>query len=70
MASGFQLIVIILLGCIVVSLGKAMFHMASGPDQSGKTLQALSWRIGMSLALFALLMAGSYLHLISPHGSP
>jgi hypothetical protein len=70
MESGFQLVVFILLGCIVASLGKALFHMGSGPDQSGKTVQALSWRIGLSLALFALLMAGSYLHLISPRGGP
>jgi Protein of unknown function (DUF2909) len=67
--SGFKLVVVVLLGCIVVSLGKAMFHMGSGPEQSAKTVQALSWRIGMSLALFALLMAGYYLHLISPNGA-
>jgi DUF2909 family protein len=60
--------VIGLLICIVVSLGKAMFHMSSGPDQSARTVQALSWRIGMSIALFALLMLGAKLHWISPHG--
>ena len=66
----FKLVVFVLLGCIVLSLGKALFHMGSGPEQSAKTIQALSWRIGMSIVLFALLMAGSYLHLISPHYAP
>jgi Protein of unknown function (DUF2909) len=65
-----QMGVIVMLGCIVVSLGKAMFHMSSGPDQSGKTVQALSWRIGMSIALFALLMLSAHMHWISPHGMP
>ena len=64
----FKVLVIVLLGLIVTSLGKAMFHMSSGPEDSAKTVQALSWRIGMSLALFALLMVGAKLHWISPHG--
>ena len=65
-----QTAVIVILGCIVVSLGKAMFHMSSGPEQSAKTVQALTWRIGMSIALFALLMLGYWLHWISPHSMP
>jgi hypothetical protein len=70
MDSAFKTVVFTLLACIVLSLGKALFHMASGADTSGKTVQALTWRIGMSLALFALLMLGSYLHWISPRGGP
>ena len=70
MPAGFEIAVITLLLFIVASLGKALFHMSSGPDTSGELLQALSWRIGLSLLLFALLMGGWYLHLISPHGGP
>jgi hypothetical protein len=29
---------------------------------------ALTWRIGLSLALFVLLMAGFYFGIIEPHG--
>jgi hypothetical protein len=65
-----KILVLLLLVAIVASLGKAMFHMSSGAEQSAKTVQALSWRIGLSLALFLILMAGAYLHLISPHGAP
>ncbi len=68
MPQDFKVIVIVLLGCIVGSLGKALFHMSSGPSQSGAMVQALYWRIGLSLLLFVLLMTGARLHLISPHG--
>jgi hypothetical protein len=57
----FKIIVIALLGCIVLSLGKALFHMSSGPSQSGEMVQALAWRIGLSLVLFVLLMGGFYI---------
>ena len=70
MSSDFKVIVVVLLGCIVASLGKALFHMSSGPAQSGEMVQALYWRIGLSVLLFVLLMTGAYLHLISPHGAP
>ncbi|HEY6456873.1 MAG TPA: twin transmembrane helix small protein [Steroidobacteraceae bacterium] len=70
MPEEFKIVVIALLGCIVVYLGKGLFHMSSGPNQSDAMMQALAWRIGLSLVLFVLLMAGFYMHLISPHTGP
>jgi hypothetical protein len=70
MPEEFKVLVVVLLGCIVVSLGKALFHMSSGPSQSGQMVQALAWRIGLSLVLFVILMGGFYMHLISPHSGP
>ncbi|HEV2702108.1 MAG TPA: twin transmembrane helix small protein [Steroidobacteraceae bacterium] len=70
MPEDFKVVVILLLGGIVVSLGKALFHMSSGPNQSGEMVTSLMWRVGLSVALFVILMAGAYLHLISPHGAP
>jgi hypothetical protein len=66
----FKFLVLGLLASIVVSLGKALFHMSSGPSQSGEMVTALSWRIGMSLVLFVLLLGGYWAHLISPHAGP
>jgi hypothetical protein len=68
MPQEFKVIVLVLLGCIVASLGKALFHMSSGPNQSDEMIHALYWRIGLSLLLFVLLMTGAHLHVISPHG--
>ena len=60
-------LVVILLGAIVVSLGKAMFHLTAGPEQSQRMVRALTVRITLSIALFALLMIAWYLGRLSPH---
>ena len=52
----------------VFSLGQAMFAMASGPDESGKVVRALTRRIAISVLLFAALMVGWKLGWIQPHG--
>jgi hypothetical protein len=62
-----KILVVILLGCIVVSLGQALHAMSSGPEHSERVVRALSVRIGLSLVLFALLMLGWYLGLITPN---
>ena len=65
------LIVVVLLG-IVASLGKALFHMSSGGSDtaanSALMARALTVRIGLSIALFVLLMLAWYFGGISPHG--
>ena len=60
------LIVLVLIG-IVASLGRALFAMTAGPTSSKAMVNALTWRIGLSVALFVLLMVGWYTHLIVPH---
>jgi len=53
----FKYLVIVILLLILVSLGKALFHLSSSkPDQSGKMVKALAWRIGLSVFLFVLLL--------------
>jgi hypothetical protein len=65
-----KILIVLLLGVIVASLGKAMFHLSSGPEDSAKTAQALTFRIGLSIALFALLFIAWYFGGISPHNGP
>jgi len=53
----FKYLVIVILLLILISLGKALFHLSSSkPDQSGKMVKALAWRIGLSVFLFVLLL--------------
>jgi 4-amino-4-deoxy-L-arabinose transferase-like glycosyltransferase len=54
---------------IVVSLGSALFYLSRGRD-SQKLVRVLAIRVGLSLALFLLLMLAWYFGLISPHGGP
>ena len=63
-------LVVVVLGLIVASLGKAMFHMSSGPVDSAKTVQALTFRIGLSVALFVLLFIAWYAGALTPHNGP
>jgi hypothetical protein len=62
------LLALVCLLAIVVSLGSGLFHLSRGaPQDSAKLARALTVRIALSLALFALLMLAWYFGLISPH---
>jgi hypothetical protein len=61
------LIITIFLG-IVVSMGSALVFLIRDKGQSNRTLRALTVRIVVSVALFALLSVLWGLGLISPHG--
>ena len=62
------ILIIVLLVAIVVSLGHALSSMSSGPDRSQRMAQALTVRISLSVALFALLLVGYHFGWIQPHG--
>jgi hypothetical protein len=53
---------------IVASLGSALWHLVRGAGDSRRMVRALTWRIGLSIALFVLLMLAWYTGLIAPHG--
>jgi membrane associated rhomboid family serine protease len=64
-----RLLILGVLVAIVASLGSALFHLSRGSAADSRSLaRALTIRIGLSLALFALLMLAWYFGLISPHG--
>jgi len=66
-----RILIMLVLAAIVGSLGKALFHMssgASGPEHSARMARALTVRIGLSIALFALLMLAWYFGALQPHG--
>lgn len=49
---------------ILASLASALFYMMTGRDDPRKMARALTIRVGLSVALFALLMAGYYFGLV------
>ena len=63
-----SIVIIALLFAAVASLGHALWSMSSGPGHSERMAQALTARIALSVALFALLLAGHYFGWIQPHG--
>ena len=53
-------IVILFVVLIVISLGSALFYLVTDRGSSNRMLKALAIRVGLSLTLFLLLMAGYY----------
>jgi hypothetical protein len=60
-------LIVLTLLAIVASLGKALFSMSSGPEHSARVVQALSWRIGLSVALFVSVLLSYHFGWITPH---
>ena len=65
-----KILIIVTLFAIVISLGSALFHLSRGKGDSKKMARMLTIRIGLSVALFILLMLAWYNGLITPHGLP
>lgn len=63
-----QFIVIALLLVILGSLGSGLFFLVRDTQGSTRTVRALTWRIGLSIACFLLLLLGAALGWIQPHG--
>jgi len=64
----FKLLIIGLLFTVIISLGTALFHLSKSDGNSGELLKALTWRIGLSVAIFIILLIGQALGFIQPHG--
>ena len=63
----FKYVVLVALVLILGSLAKALFHLSgNSPGDDRKMVRALAWRIGLSVALFALLIVGYYQGWIEP----
>lgn len=63
-----EILIVVTLVAIIASLGHALFSMSSGPTDSKAMVRALTIRITLSVALFALLMLGWYTGHLQPHG--
>jgi hypothetical protein len=60
-------VIILLLG-ILGSLASALFYLVKDTHDSRRTVKALTWRVGLSIACFLLLLVGAATGLIQPHG--
>jgi len=60
-------IVLVFVG-IIASLASGLYYLVNDKGDSRRTLRALTWRIGLSVGLFAFLMLLIGLGVIEPHG--
>jgi len=63
-----KIVVIFILVLIVASLFSALVFLFKDKGRGNRTARALTWRIGLSVTLFALLMAGFYFGVIPRQG--
>ena len=61
-----KLLILAMLIGVVMSLFSALSSMSRGPQGAARTVRALTWRISLSVALFALLFLGQHLGWIEP----
>lgn len=63
-----KLIIVVALLAIVVSLGVALWRLISDRGESQRAVRALTFRIGLSIVLFVLLLLGMLTGVVVPHG--
>jgi hypothetical protein len=63
----FKIIILSLLMLVLVSLGSALYSMIKG-DTSDRMVKSLTWRIGLSVFIFLLLIIGQATGVITSHG--
>lgn len=54
----FKLVIVLLLVGVIVSLFSGLFFLFRDRGAGQRTVKALSFRVGLSVALFALLLVG------------
>ena len=64
----FKILIVLLLFIVIFSLGQALFYLIKDEGKSDRMVKALSWRIGLSVFIFILLLIGQAVGLIQPHG--
>lgn len=63
----FKIIVFIFMAFIVFNLFRGLYFLVSGKEGGKGTARSLGWRIGISVALFLLLVIFKLTGLVEPH---
>lgn len=61
-------LIVVLLLAIIASLGSGLYHMVAARGDSARMVRSLAWRVGLSAALFLLIILFWRFGLIEPHG--
>lgn len=63
-----RIVVLIFVVLIVASLASALYYLVKDKGGSDRTVRALTYRVGLSITLFVLLMLGFYFGFIPARG--
>ncbi len=62
-----KLVILAMLAAILITLGSAVFAMLGPRRGHTRMARALTWRVGLSVTLFLLLLAGFATGVLKPH---
>ena len=65
-----KILIILVMFAILFSLFRSLYFLTTEKADSKRTVQNLTWRIGLSVLFFLLLLAGVYFDVLEPHGLP
>ena len=63
-----KIFIILLLLLAIGSLASGLFFLMRDKSQTDRTVKALTWRIGLSVTAFLIILIGWYFDLIPIHG--
>lgn len=63
-----KIFIVLMLVAILGSLASGLVFLIKDDSQSTRAAKALTWRIGLSVVLFLILMLGIFTGAIQPHG--
>ena len=63
-----KLLIIAFLILILWNLGAGLYYMMVDKGKTDRTVKSLTWRIGLSVGLILLIIAGILTGVIKPHG--
>lgn len=64
---GSKILIVVFLIAIVWNLGAGLYYMMTDKGGSNRTVKSLTWRIGLSVLLIALIAIGMLTGYITPH---
>ena len=63
-----KLFIVAIFLAVLFNLGAALYYMMVDKGRGKRTVNSLTWRIGLSVALILLVVAGIFTGVIKPHG--
>ncbi len=63
-----KIVIVLMLFLILYNLGAGLYYMIADKGQTKRTVNALTWRVGLSAALILLVLLGMWSGVIQPHG--
>lgn len=63
-----KIVIVGFLVVIIYNLASSLYYMMTDKGESDRMVKALTWRIGLSIALIAIIGIGIWTGWIQPHG--